>query len=300
MRALSFGELLWDIIDGREYIGGAPFNLAAHLARMGAESYLVSAVGEDELGSRALEKMREIGVSREFINIQRDYPTGVVSVELDEGGTPVYHIKEQSAWDHISLNPEQLSRISDTSWDVLSFGSLAQREANNRRLLPQVVEAAAAKEVFFDVNLRLNYYSKGLLKELLGYTDILKLNDEELAPVSRLFFGAEIEAQDFASELFRREKTHTLILTRGRLGSSVYTRTQKIHIPVVDVRVKDTVGAGDSYSAAFLFAYHHGGDVEKAANLAALVSSYVAGSPGAVPVYDEAVRKAVYRVANPE
>lgn len=296
MRALSFGEILWDIIEDQEHIGGAPFNLAAHLAQMGAESALVSSVGEDDRGLRALRSVEQFRVMSDYIRSNPELPTGTVLVSLDAQGKPSYDIRSGSAWDSIKLDQKHLSSISAESWDVVAFGTLAQRSKENRVTLQQLVEAAAAREVFFDVNLRLDYYSKQLLHDSMGMASILKLNDEELDTVSELLFDKVMPEQDFCTRLEERWGVHTVVLTRGKLGSSVFSKGRLVHIPVVDVRVEDTVGAGDSYSAAFLYAYFITEDVEKAANLAALVSSYVASRNGAVPAYDEPVRKAIARI----
>ncbi len=296
MKTLAFGEVLWDIIRGNEYIGGAPFNLASHLAEMGVDSAMVSAVGDDERGVRALQAVKQKGVNDRFIATQPDRSTGTVEVQLDEAGKPTYDIREGSAWDSIALSDSQMKAIAADRWDMLAFGSLAQRTENNRRVLAEVLKAAAPKEVFCDVNLRLDYYSKEIIAQSLEHCTILKLNDEEVPIISDLLYGREILDRAFCDKMSEDWGIHTTAITRGKDGASVGRGNKYIHVPVIDVSVVDTVGAGDSFSAAFLFGLYYTDDIEKAANLASLVSSFVASESGAIPEYDEPVRKAIERV----
>ncbi len=296
MKTLAFGEVLWDIIKGEEFIGGAPFNLASHLAEMGADSAMVSAVGDDERGTRALAAVKEKGVIDDFIARRPGLPTGIVEVQLDEAGKPTYDIREGSAWDSIELSAAQMKAISAVKWDILAFGALAQRTERNRTTLAKVLAAAAPREIFCDVNLRLDYYSKEIIAKSLEYCTILKLNDEEVPVISELLYGKEILDQEFCRKMREDWDIHTTAITRGKDGASVWRGGHYVHVPVVDVKVVDTVGAGDSFSAAFLFGLHFTDDIERAANLAALVSSFVASRSGAIPAYDEPVQKAIERV----
>jgi fructokinase len=296
MRTLAFGEVLWDIIKGKEYIGGAPFNVASHLAEMGADSAMVSAVGKDDRGVRALKAVREKGVIDKFIIAHTHLPTGIVAVELDSAGKPTYDIREGSAWDSIELSDSQMKAIETAEWDIVAFGSLAQRTERNRKTLAQVLAAASPKEIFCDVNLRLDYYSKEIILQSLEHASILKLNDEEVPVISNLLYGKEILDCDFCAKMAEDWSIHTTAITRGKDGASVCRGDHYIHVPVIDVSVVDTVGAGDSFSAAFLFGLFYTDDIEKAANLAALVSSFVASESGAIPLYDEPVKKAIERV----
>jgi len=291
MKALAFGEVLWDIIEGKEHIGGAPFNCAAHLAQMGAEAAIVSAVGGDGLGEKALDEVRRLGIQSALIGKKTDHPTGVVMVSLDSHGKPTYDIREGSAWDAIELDRSQMDAIGSEEWDVLAFGTLAQRTVSNIRELHRVLETAAPKELFFDVNLRLDYFSPEILRDSFDRTTILKLNDEEVPVVSEMLLGGEYLDRQFCEMVEDRWDIHTTVLTRGKEGASVYHGGRFIHVPVVDVQVADTVGAGDSFSAGFLFGYYHTGDIEKAAGLASQVSSFVASRSGAIPPYDENIKK---------
>ena len=296
MRALSFGEILWDIIEGNEHLGGAPFNLASHLAQMGADSVLVSAVGDDDRGRRALEIASKHGMETGFIGTDGELETGTVLVELDEHGSPAYDIREHVAWDRIDPTSAQLSRLKRRTWDVLTFGTLAQRSEHNRDVLDRIAEAASPRECFFDVNLRLDYYDEEVVRRSMEKASILKLNNEEVPEISRLLYGEEVLDREFCERTEKEWDVHTTCITRGKQGASVYRSGEYYHIPVVPVKVADTVGAGDSFSAAFLYGLFTTGEVKKSGDLAALVSSFVASRNGAVPAYDEPVRKAIYRL----
>lgn len=296
MRALAFGEILWDIIDNEEYIGGAPFNCAAHLAQMGAESAIVSALGEDARGSKALVEMERLNIRTDFISRSSNLPTGTVNVSLDHQGKPEYDIREGSAWDAVHLEPEQKKALGKEEWDVVIFGSLAQRTEGNRKILREVIETAAPREVFFDVNLRLDYYSRNIITESLRMATILKLNDEEAPLISEMLYGEVLPDQTFCEKMEMDWSIPTTVLTRGKDGASVYRRDHYIHVPVVDVRVVDTVGAGDSFSAAFLYGYFMTGEIEQGARLAAEVSSFVASRNGAVPSYSKEIQSILAKV----
>lgn len=296
MNALSFGEILWDVIEGKEHIGGAPFNLASHLAMMGADSAIISAIGDDKRGKRALEKAVAHGIDTRFLNTEKSVETGIVKVELDENGSPSYDIKEGSAWDYIELSEEQLQQLSVSTWDVFTFGTLAQRSTQNRRILQNIIEAAEPGEIFFDVNLRLDYFNREIIADSLRNATILKLNDDEVPIVSKLLYGEKVLDRAFCERMEKEWGIHTTCITRGKRGASVCCRGHYNNVPIVPVEVADTVGAGDSFSAAFLYGYFTTGDVKRAVNLASLVSSFVASKNGAIPAYDEAVEKAVERI----
>ncbi len=291
MKALSFGELLWDIIDGTPYIGGAPFNLAAHLAQMGADVSMITAVGEDELGKRALNAASGYGVRTDYIRSLRDKPTGTVDVFLDKKGIPDYTIHQNVAWDDISLDADDLERINSGQWDVLCFGTLAQRGAGNRALLGRIVPAAGPRHIFYDVNLRQSFYDKAWIETSLDYSTIVKLNEEEAEALSGLLFGEPESTRDFAVGLAEAFALEVVLVTRGPEGALVYDGEDFAVSPTQDVEVVDTVGAGDSFSAGFLFAYLSGNDAFAAANTAAAVADYVVSKHGAVPDYSTALEE---------
>lgn len=267
---IAFGEILWDIIDGVPHIGGAPFNFAAYVAKCGLSSSIVSSVGNDDLGRRATERVAALGVDGSFVSVHPSLPTGSVNVALNDG-IPSYEIVKPVAWDEISVgSPETIPPPR-----AFYFGSLAQRSPVSARTLEGLLQMFSSSLVFFDVNLRQNYWSKALIEDCLKSTDILKVNDEEMATLG---FAAE---QLFAT--YPRLKT--VIETRGAAGCAVWSRNgEAFTSPALpDGPVVDTVGAGDSFSAAFLAAVLGGRDLVTAAQAGNRRAGQVAARAGAIP-----------------
>lgn len=292
MRTLALGEILWDIIDGKAHIGGSPFNVAVHLAKMGAESHLVSSVGADHLGTSANEHARNFGVHTGFITTLQDKPTGTVLVELKDG-QPTYDIVEGVAWDQITLDEGQIADLLATNWDYLIFASLAQRTEANRLLYRRILDKINATDIFFDVNLRQSYFDKEIVESSLNYTTILKLNDEEVSTISNLIYGKSLDFKAFAERTSETYNAHTICITRGADGVLVYSKGHFYDIPGVKVTVADTVGAGDSFSAAFLYTFKRTGDAALAAERGCQLGAFVASQNGAVPDYTEALNIAL-------
>lgn len=295
MKTLSFGEILFDRIDGDDYFGGASANIAVHLSRFGAESYMLSALGQDVLGNVASEFLASEKIKSDYIYSSPHHPTGVVEVQVTNG-IPSYDIREGSAWDCITPDDESLRKMMAEKWDLLYCGTLAQRTESNRRLLNTVLENGDYKELFFDVNIRQNYYSKEIIENTMKYTSILKLNDEELPLVSKLLFASEMSAEDFFAKAREEYPLKLLVLTCGPEGAELYheeTKGKALKIPSSKVFVIDTVGAGDSFSGTFLSYYLKGDSLEKAAKKASLVADFVVGHSGATPLLDENILEAL-------
>ena len=291
MRSLSFGEILWDIIDGKAYIGGAPFNLAAHLAKLGVSSYIVSAVGGDELGRAALERADELGVATAFLTRIPTLPTGTVDVLLSPEGQPTYTIHENTAWDAIALDGDDLAAVAASEWDAFCFGTLAQRSERNRSTLSELVHASRAKNVVYDVNLRQRYYEKSWIEQSLEWATILKLNAEEAEVIAAMLFGKVLDTDEFCDRVGRSFEIPIVCVTQGAEGAAVWSRGSTAWVPGVSVEVQDTVGAGDSFTAAFLAALDGGKSVAEAAKLACRVGAWVASCRSAVPDYGDEIRE---------
>ncbi len=282
MKVLSFGELLFDHIEGVHYLGGAPANFAGHSAKLGATSYLVSAVGHDSLGTRAIQEITRHGVDPRFIS-QNNYATGTVEVTLQEG-IPSYHI-EYSAWDHIALDDVHVDELMNTHYDVFYYGSLAQRSRENSSFLLDLLEHTSYNDTFFDVNLRQRFFSKETLKNSLVYTTIIKLNDEELPVISTMLYGEELLPTEFYTRLHKTYPIRIMLLTCGKDGAYYFSKKDTGHIVPETIPVVDTVGAGDSFSAGFMRALHKTGDVSASAVFAAKLANHVISKQGALPDY---------------
>ncbi len=293
MKALLFGEILWDIIDSKPYIGGAPFNLAAHLAKMGLESTLISSVGKDALGRKALKEVEKRGLNSSFIRIHPHLPTGIVEVNLDEKGHPAYMIKENVAWDNIILDQDLVDSITKTKWEIFCFGTLAQRTKENQKILNQIIPKIKPNPIFYDVNLRQNYYEKDWIEKSLLQSTITKLNDQEALVLSKLLFDQKFKQKDFVETLAQEYDLSIVCITHGKNGSSIYCDGKLEKVSGINGPVADTVGGGDSYSAGFLFSYLCGNSVYKAAELAEKVGNFVVSQSGAVPKYPKWLEKEI-------
>ncbi len=293
MKVLSFGELLWDIIAGKAYIGGAPFNLACHLAGMGVKSTFISAVGRDKLGREALRIAKKYGLDTRYITTNLNLPTGKVEVYVDQQGYPKYNIHKGVAWDQIMLSKESKDKLLKETWDAFCFGTLAQRSAVNRDLLYELLSNLSCREMFYDVNLRQNFYQREWIEQSLHFNTILKLNEEEAINISKLLFGKIYCREDIFQALSSKYKLKILCLTLGEKGSLVYEGDNCYSIPGVKTKVQDTVGSGDSYSAAFLFAFLSGAGAGKSAIFANQVGAFVASRSGAIPEYSAQLRKQI-------
>ena len=293
MKALLFGEILWDIIDSKPYIGGAPFNLAAHLAKMGLESTLVSSVGKDALGKKALKEAEKRGINSSFITVHPNLPTGIVEVSLDERGHPTYLIKENVAWDNIILDLDLADSLAKNKWEVFCFGTLAQRTKEDREVLNQIISQAHPHQVFYDVNLRQDYYKKEWIEKSLCQSSIVKLNDREALIVSELLFGQTLKQEKLAELICQEYDLSIVCITHGKNGSSVYHDGNLEKAPGINGPVADTVGGGDSYSAGFLFSYLYGTSMYEAAEFAEIVGNFVVSQSGAVPKYPKWLGKEI-------
>ena len=279
---VGMGEALWDCLPEGKKIGGAPANFAYHASQFGFDSRVVSAVGNDELGDEIMEVFKEKQLKNQIERV--DYPTGTVQVTLDAVGVPCYEIKEGVAWDNIPFTDE-LKRLA-LNTRAVCFGSLAQRSETSRitinRFLDTMPDAEGQLKIF-DINLRQGFYTKEILCESMRRCNILKINDEELVTISRIFGYPGIDLQDKCWILLAKYNLKMLILTCGTNGSYVFTPGVVSFQETPKVPVADTVGAGDSFTAAFTAAILSGKQVPDAHKLAVEVSAYVCTPSGANP-----------------
>lgn len=276
------GEALWDVLPEGKKIGGAPANFAYHVSQFGLNSKVVSAVGEDKLGAEILENLQAKKLKMQIETVP--YPTGTVQVELDAEGVPCYDIKEGVAWDNIPYTKD-LDELAHQACAVC-FGSLAQRSVVSRNTINAFLDAMphdANVLKIFDINLRQSFYTKEILCNSFKRCNILKINDEELVTVSRMFGYPGIDLQDKCWILLGKYNLKMLILTCGVNGSYVFTPGEMSFVETPKVEVADTVGAGDSFTAAFVAAILSGKTVREAHELAVETSAYVCTQNGAMP-----------------
>lgn len=290
MNALAFGEILFDVIERKHFLGGAPLNFAAHLARFGVNSYILSRIGDDKPGEEALKLINNLGIHANFIQKDPVHETGTVEVKLTEG-QPDYMICENVAYDFISpINKEEFRQVS---FDVLYYGTLAQRNSQSKDTLAQLIGEKKFKHIFYDVNLRKGFYSREILHDSLQNCTILKLNDEEVVVLGKMFFQQELPIKDFAYRVAEAFEIKMVVVTAGAKGCLVYEDEELSFVKGYPAKVLDTVGAGDSFSAAFLYQYFLHNDPLKAADLANQLGAFVASSRGPIPDYSPEIMKAL-------
>ncbi|WP_307758688.1 PfkB family carbohydrate kinase [uncultured Mediterranea sp.] len=280
---VGMGEALWDVLPEGKKLGGAPANFAYHVSQFGLESRVVSAVGQDKLGAEILDNFRQKQLYGLIETVP--YPTGTVQVELDAEGVPCYDIKEGVAWDNIPYT-QALDGLARQTHAVC-FGSLAQRSIVSRQTIHRFLDAmpdAPDTLKIFDINLRQSFYSKEILCDSFCRCNVLKINDEELVTVSRMFGYPGIDLQDKCWILLAKYNLKMLILTCGVNGSYVFTPGHVSFVETPKVQVADTVGAGDSFTAAFTSAILRGRSVAEAHRLAVETSAYVCTQQGAMPI----------------
>ncbi|MBO4268970.1 MAG: carbohydrate kinase [Bacteroidaceae bacterium] len=276
---VGIGEILWDMLPSGKALGGAPANFAYHAQRLGEEGWAVSAIGDDTLGTEIMDIVNE----KKLHNIiaVTDKPTGTVQVELDDKGVPSYNIMEDVAWDNIPFTPDMEALAARA--DAVCFGSLVQRMGSRDSVLKFLRATRPETLRVFDINLRQHYYSPELVDESLRLSDILKINDEEIRIIADMF-GIEGNDTVVCRTLIDRFGIKLVILTKGADGSEVITATRSVPQKACKVKVVDTVGAGDSFTAAFVVAYLRGDSLADAQRLANETAAYVCSCKGAMPV----------------
>lgn len=280
---VGMGEALWDVLPEGKKIGGAPANFAYHVSQFGLPSCVVSAIGDDALGKEIIENFTSKGLDQLIAEVP--YPTGTVLVEIDQTGIPLYDIKENVAWDNIPYT-EHLDALAKRT-KAVCFGSLAQRNVVSRNTINHLLDTMPKDDdslIVFDVNLRQGFYNKEILCKSMQNCNILKINDEELITVSRMFGYPGIDLQDKCWILLGKYNLKMLILTCGINGSYVFTPGNVSFQPTPKVEVADTVGAGDSFTAAFIASILKGKSVTEAHTIAVKTSAYVCTQKGAMPI----------------
>lgn len=278
---VGIGEILWDMLPEGRRLGGAPANFAYHVSQFGLKSLAVSAVGRDEAGDAAIMEMNSLTMLSRV-----DFPTGMVDIRLDSSGIPQYDIRIPAAWDNIPFTPELKQLAYRTR--AVCFGTLARRSPVSRHTISAFVNTVPRGEGqwrILDINLRQPFYSRDIILEALEQCNILKINDEELSIISGMLSVPGATIQEKCRQILLRFKLKFLILTCGVNGSYVFSSLTETpsFLSTPHVTVADTVGAGDSFTAAFIAALIHGRSPLEAHRLAVDVSAYVCTRNGAMP-----------------
>ncbi|MEL1240275.1 carbohydrate kinase family protein [Flavobacterium flavipallidum] len=280
LKAVCFGEILFDVFLEHKKIGGAPLNVATRLNALGGEVAMISAVGDDTNGEKLTIYLNDLGINTDGIAIKDNYPTGIVNVILNEKGNASYDIHYPSAWDKIENSSINTTIVENA--DFLVYGSLACRDTVSKKTLAELL--AVAKYKIFDVNLRVPHYTKNNILDLLHAADFIKFNDEELYEICE-GLGSEIKSLE-QNIIFIAEKTNTdtVCVTLGAHGAILYYNKKFYRNSGFKVNVVDTVGSGDSFLAALITQLLCGNNPQDAINFASAIGAIVAQHEGANPL----------------
>lgn len=290
---VGLGEILWDMLPSGKQMGGAPANFAYHAQSLSADTvtaYPVSAIGNDSLGKEISTHLKTQGLSDKYLFVDEQYPTGTVQVEYQAGGGHRFHIKENVAWDYIPdiTSLEQLA----TKTDVVCFGTLAQRAETSRHSIHTFLHNVPKHCLrIFDINLRQSYYSKLLIENSLHIANILKMNDEDDFSILAGYLSFSGHKRQLPALLAEQYDLKVVILTQGQNGSLLYSqqadRIFQHNSPHLTEKVVNTIGAGDSFTAAIAIGLLKNYDFEYLNDCANRVAAFVCTQSGAMPVLPE-------------
>jgi len=283
LNIISIGEVLWDVVGQREYLGGAPFNFAAHLRKLGHSVSFISAIGNDERGAKILRRMDEMGLSTGFVRRVEGRPTGIVSVTLEKSGQPNFILHRPAAYDFPELSDAGLRDLSSQHADWIYFGTLLQMSLPARDVTTRLLDSAGGTRRFYDVNLRKDAYEPELVLELMGRATVVKLNDDEAALLAGKFGWPGNSLEDFCRFAAGKFGWEAICVTRGQRGCALLIQGEYLEADGYAVDVVDAVGAGDAFAAAFVHGLGSGWAPARVADFANRVGALVAGRAGAIP-----------------
>lgn len=292
MSVICFGEVLWDVLPTEENIGGAPLNVALRLNSLNVNSTIISKIGNDQYGERLIEHLSENGQNH-IIQRDKKHETGVVDVQIDRAGNASYTIKFPSAWDHIEYTPNLKKKVSKANYFV--YGSLVNRNEASRKTLFKLLEVANYKVL--DVNLRKPHYDMATVVNLMSYADFIKLNRDELEEVCNYLKG---DTTTSVTEMLKLISEHTdtnhICVTQGACGVTLFHDGDFYHNTGFLVKVKDTVGAGDSFLAGYISQLIQGKRPNMALDFACALAGLVASKAGAnSTVFQEEINDLLWR-----
>ena len=280
MRLISIGEILWDVIGGQEHLGGALLNLSVHAARLGHEVSLVSAVGADQRGERALQAMTSLGLSMDLVQRSNEWPTGIVTVTVAEDGQPEFEIHRPAAYDSMTLDAAALERVAAWDPDWICYGTLLSMNPRGRKVLFETMDAIPRARRFYDVNLRPMSFTSELVLELLGRATVVKLNQDEVHSLDVMLRENTRMLEKFCRDHAARFGWEAVCVTRGESGCAILAGTEYVEVRGYRVQVADTVGAGDAFAAAFLHGLNAGWPPAQIGDFANRLGAFVASRRG--------------------
>ena len=291
------------MIGHAEYLGGAPLNFAAHAHKLGHEVYLISGVGDDDRGRRALDGMRRCGIATDFVQVVRGKPTGIAEVELGPDGKPMFRIVRPAAYDFVKLTAAEFQRVADLKPHWIYFGTLYHLSKQALDATLQLLAKVPSAKGFYDVNLRDGNWNLATVEQLAMRAGVIKLSDSEaefLDASLNTGSGGEGSIGHFCRRWSEQYRCKTICVTCGERGCCIYRDGEYVELPGCKVEVADTVGAGDAFAAAFLHGLDQGWDIRRCGAFANAVAALVASRPGAIPDWSmEEVQALLQRCGEP-
>lgn len=278
---VCFGEVLWDIFPTYKRIGGAPLNVAFHLNKFNIDSHIITKIGEDELGTKILDRITNDGMSTNEVQVDPKHQTSTVFATFDDNNDASYEFLDNSAWDFIDFNPSDFDIVSKS--DAFVFGTLASRKEHTRNTLYQLLEAAKYK--VYDVNFRPPHYDLNFVAELMKKSDLLKMNKAELREILDHIgkhYTNEEEAVKHIQDYFKCDE---IIVSKGSKGGIYQSNDIFYQFPAVEIVIKDTVGSGDSFLAGFLAEKIKKSNDLEVIKKASSLGAYITSHAGACPPY---------------
>jgi fructokinase len=294
LRTLSFGAVIWDGIGSESLLGGDSLNVAANLCRLGAESFLLTRLGNDERGRMAKSRMESLGIKVKYVQMDTLHQTGYSKVILDENRAPSYWFAEDASDEYITVDEKLIADIRAERFDIFWYSSYTQPSILSRGSLYRILEQGNFKVRFCDINIRRGFYPEDILRNSFRFADILKMNDHEAALVMEALYKKEFTEEQLARKIQKDFDVRIVCLTKGPGGCTIYDRAgKKEGLPAAPFDAVDTVGAGDAFSAAFLVHYCTTGDSIEAARRGNILGGFVASQHGAIPDFSEALLKRI-------
>lgn len=287
LTAIGLGEILWDVLPEGRKLGGAPANFAYHVNALGGTGIPVSRIGDDSLGRETMAELTEHDISTDHISIDPAHPTGTVDAAIDSQGVATYTFPDDVAWDFLTFN-EPTMTLAPVA-DAICFGTLAQRSRTSKQAIHTFLKGAPQALKIYDINLRQEFYSSNRIRTSLALADVLKINDDELKLVADMFCLPSDERAALRT-LVSRYDLKLAVLTRGSEGSLILSPNGESDLPGQPTTIIDTIGAGDSFTAAMALAYLHGKSLDEINRYATHVAAYVCGQAGAMPTMPEDFR----------
>jgi fructokinase len=301
---LAFGEVLWDILPTKTILGGAPFNFAYRVNSLGDRGLMVSRLGRDELGQKAFDKVVELGLDTAFLQWDDEKSTGTAPITFDKTMKPSFVITPDVAYDCIELTDSLLQAASNA--DCLCFGTLAQRSSTSRKTLTAMIEQSPQSLKILDINLRKDCYSRESVTSSLKKSDIMKLNDEELAEMAEMLSLSGSTMPDYCRQLLDKWPLTYCLVTLGDKGVFAASKQgEQIHVPGYKVRLADALGSGDAFTAGFINKLLRGETLAHGCEFGNIMGAIVATQMGATAGVnkediDEFVSRTTQRIVHPD